>query len=455
MDCRNLSFPKTSNPMCKKLFAGGALWFMLLLLPTMLLAQGPGFTAYKKGEQYRRQQNYEQALQQYEEAIRLEDNNYRYYARKALVEIKLKKFDAAIRSFENATRVNPGWTSGFLYLAKLSMRSKDYASAVRYMNQAYDNERDQAKKLRYKLLTVKLLLKTEQPQRAMSELQKAKSLAPDDARVLGTEGDVQTELGNHQAAIASYQGALNRLPGDAPAKQKVKYHIGLAVAHYKSGNKQKADQIATENIKPVSTRAYRLYKYKTQGSGAAKYLALARGYMKANAFSEAMENVNKAIEAGDKNAISYKFQGLIYYKQGQMQQAIMAFTRSAEAEEDEKKKAKLYGMMVKLQFNSQLYREALQTADAYLQTDPNNAQILLYKAQSQYQLGQYQAAISTAEQGMSQVDGKPRQAVYQFVIGLAAKKAGNTERAAEAFKAAQMGPFKYAAREEARSLSVR
>jgi tetratricopeptide (TPR) repeat protein len=296
-------------------------------------------------------------------------------------------------------------------------------------------------------LAIKLLLKNNQAQQALSELQSLRSIAPNDLRVLVAEGDIQTALGNFQAAEAAYNGAIQRLDPTANPMERGKILLGLAVAKYKSGDVNGANTMAEQQLKPINARLYSAYRYQTQGQ-ALKYLTLARGYMSANMFAEAMENVNKAIEAGDKNNLSYKMQGLIYFKQGQMQQAIMAFTKAAEAERDAAAKAGLFKMMVKLQFNAQMYRECVATADNVLagSQDPAvRAQINLMKAQALYQLGQYQAAIQAAQTGMAAITGEPQQAVYQFVIGMSAKKAGDVATARTAFGKAKFGPFKYAA----------
>lgn len=442
--------------MLKKLLSICALFCVVALTAVEANAQqGPGYAAFKRGEAARRNNQLDQAIQEYQAAIQAEPNNYRYYARLGMVYAKKNQTNEARTAFENAVRVNPGFTSGYLYLSQLAMKAGDNASALRYINQAYDQEQDQAKKINYKLLAIKLLLKNNQPQQALGELQTVRSLAPNDLRVLVAEGDIQTALGNFSQAEAAYNGALQRLDPSSPPTEKGKILLGLAVAKYKSGDTNGANALAEQQLKPISAQLYGRYRYMTQGQ-ALRYLTLARGYMSANMFTEAMENVNKAIEAGDKNDLSYKMQGLIYFKQGQMQQAIMAFTKSAEATRDAAAKASLYKMMVKLQFNAQMYRECVSTADNILSgsQDPQvRAQINLMKSQALYQLGQYQAAIQAAQTGMSAITGEPNQAVYQFVIGMSAKKAGDVATAKAAFEKAKFGAFKFAATTELQSLA--
>jgi tetratricopeptide (TPR) repeat protein len=286
-------------------------------------------------------------------------------------------------------------------------------------------------------------------------LQTARSMAPGDPRVLVAEGDVNVALGNHAAAMSAYDGALSRYGADVPPNEKCKITAKKAVAMYKSGDVAGSKSVVETQLRTQCPQFVAFVTSQTQGV-AMKSLAVANGYIKANMLDEAMENINKAIEAGDRNAIAFKMQGLVYMKKGQLQQAVMAFQKAAEAETDPAKKAALYKIMVKAQFSGQMYREVATTADLILQTNQEpvtRGQILLMKAQALYQLGQYQQAIEAAKAGLAVVSTPPQQAVYHFVIAMSAKKAGDVNAAREAFTAAMGGSaFRIAAKTELSAL---
>ena len=444
--------------MWTKQLKNNALWLVLFLVPTMLFAQGPGFGAFKEGEKCRKARDYECAVSKYDQAIQVEGSNYRYYARKGQILMKMKKIDQAIQAFEGATRVNPGWTSGYLQMAKLSLSQKKYDQAIGYLEKAYNEERDQSAKLRYKLLTVKLMVKQNRPQEAMRELQKAKQIAPKDLRVANYEGEVQMALNNYGAAKSAYTVAVNsaKEAGLSGAKL-VKYYVGLAIATGKLEGKDAGMAISKKHVKPFSGKYHKYVAYKiVGGTNAKKNLALAQGYLKAGDYNTAITQIQKAVETKEMQSLVYKMLGMAYFKQGKTAQAINAFQQSAAAEKDDAKKAKLYSIMVKLQVSNQQYSQAVATADKILASQPKARSVLTLKAQSLYQLGQYNACIQAAEAALSTLpDSRSARAKYNFLIGLAAKKAGKANKAKEAFEKAEHGSFKYAAKQEAKSLSAR
>ena len=90
---------------------------------------------------------------------------------------------------------------------------------------------------------------------------------------------------------------------------------------------------------------------------------------------------------------------------------------------------------------------ALSSANDILGSQPNNLRVMFYKAQAQYQMGQYGSSISTLESLLSGTNDAKSKAKYNFVLGMAAMNT-DVERAKTAFKAAMVGPYKPAAKNE-------
>ena len=78
-----------------------------------------------------------------------------------------------------------------------------------------------------------------------------------------------------------------------------------------------------------------------------------------------------------------------------------------------------------------------------------NSKIMYYKSLAQFNLGQYSASMSTAEEALTSgsLDAKSK-AKFNFIIGMAAKNSSDVEKAKDAFKNAMYGPFKPAAKNE-------
>ncbi|MEN3040195.1 MAG: tetratricopeptide repeat protein [Bacteroidia bacterium] len=421
---------------------------------TLLLAQS-GQAAFKEGEQYRRNKQYDLALQKYEEAIRLEPTKAIYHARKGEVLNNMKRPQEAIQAYQKALELNPGLTPIYARIAQIHIRAKNYPAAIEALNQAYNKEQDVNKKMTYKLNAIRLLNLQGRSQEALSELGMLKSQVPqvaDDPRLLYVEGETQLALGNPQAAIAAFQRAYDKTR-DLPIAQSAKYTYGLALAHYKAGNNAEYERYA----KQIENHPYgKRLKAAVARSGAAYSLGIAYAYFKTGALDEAMEYVNEAAKTKDRLNQVYQMQGAILLRKGRTAEAAQSFLQAAANESDEKKRTNLYARAIRLQYNAGDYQGAISTADRILEKNPNNIETLLLKAQALYLLGRYGEVISTVERTIPLLgtDAAKLSQAY-FLMGLAARKAGQVDKARDALGKVTYKQFKLAAKVELDKLSAR
>ncbi len=419
-----------------------------------LFAQG-GQAAFREGEQYRKNKQYDLALQKYEEAIRLEPTKAIYYVRKGEVLSATKRPNEAIQAYQKALELNPGLTPVYLRIARIYRDQKNYPAAIDVLNQAYAREQDVSKKMLYKLQVVRFLNLQGRSQEALSEIAALKSQIPqvaDDPRVLYAEGETHLALNNPQAAIPPLQRAYDKTR-DLPIAQNARYTYGLALAHYKAGNTAEYERYA----KQIENHPYgRRLKAAVARSGAAYNIRIAQAYYRIGALDEAMEYVNEAAKTKDRLNVVYQMQGLILYKKGRVAEAAQSLLQAAANEPDEKKRAMLYSRTLRLQYNGGDYAGVVSTADRILEKNSNDASTLLLKAQALYLLGRYGEVISIAERlvNLLGTDAAKVSQTY-FLMGLAAKKSGQIEKAREAFGKVVHPAFKVAAKVESDKLSAR
>jgi tetratricopeptide (TPR) repeat protein len=429
-----------------------SLALVALALPTLAVAQaGPGAGAAKQGRDLQRKGQHADAIQKFQEAIAAERNNYRYHVYKGDSEGKLKKYSDAIASYRAATALNKEDPRLYVKLGMAFAKAKQYPGAVQAFNSAYDYEKDASKKLQYKLFAVKLLTRQNQPQQAMAELNKLKPTNSNDPRVLAAEGDIYGAMNQWPAAVASHEKALAAIPATSPTREKQVYN--LALAYHKSGNTAKGKELAAT----LSARYQALYKRAAGASAASGDVRIARGYLRANQLEEAQQFAKQAIDKEPNSPLGYQTMATVLIRRGQNQPAIGLLRKAAELEKDEAKRAKIQSSMLKVQFNAGDYRGALESANAILAKSPTNATVLGLKAQSEYQLGQFANAIATTEKAVAAANKDPQKSsAFFFTQGLAAKKAGDLERAKTAFKEAEKSStFRYAARNEAAKIAAR
>ncbi|MCS7297046.1 MAG: tetratricopeptide repeat protein [Bacteroidia bacterium] len=427
---------------------------LLLGLGSSLLAQS-GRAAAKEAQEYYRNKQYDLALQKYEEAIRLEPTQAIYHARKAETLVQLKRTKEALQSYQKALELNPGLTAIYGRIAKIHIQEKNYPAAIEALNQAYAKDQDVNRKMNYKLNAVRLLTMQGRAQEALSELNAFKSQLPqlaDDPRVLYAEGEVQLALNNPQGAISVFQRAYDKTR-DLPIAQSARYTYGLALAHYRAGNTAEYERYA----KQIENHPYgRRLKAAVARTGAAYNLSIALAYFKSGALDEALEYVNEAAKTKDRLNQVYVMQGAILFRKGRVAEAAQSFLQAAASEPDEKKRSALYTRTVRLQYNAGDYAGAVSTADRILEKNPNDANTLLLKAQALYLLGRYGEVISTLERTIPLLgtDAAKTSQAY-FLMGLAARKGGQVDKARDAFGKVAYPRFRVAAKVELDKLAAR
>ncbi|MEM9986908.1 MAG: tetratricopeptide repeat protein, partial [Bacteroidota bacterium] len=119
-------------------------------------------------------------------------------------------------------------------------------------------------------------------------------------------------------------------------------------------------------------------------------------------------------------------------------------------------KAKVFMQLADLQVEYQNYPEALAAVESAIQADVRSrgsSKLLLVKAQAEYETGRYAEAVESYEKLLKtpRLDAKTK-ARISFRLGMAAKQAGDSEKAFQAFKNASFGPYQPAAEAEMTAL---
>jgi len=427
----------------------------LILSVSSLYGQGGGAAAFKEGENYRKNKQYDLALQSYDKAISLEPTKYTYYVRKGDVLVNLKRSNEAVEAYRKALELNPGFDGGYARIARVYIGQKNYQSAIDILNQGYTKVQDVNKRLKFKLLAIRYMNLQGQSQMALSELSALKAAIPQaaaDPNVLYAEGETQLALGNASAAIAAFQAAYDKTR-DLPIAQSAKFTYGLALAHYKAGNTQQHEQYA----KQIENTPYgKRLKAAVARSGAGYALRLAQAYYKVGALDEALEHVREAEKSRDRLNLVYRMQGMILYKKGRTAEAAQSLLQAAANENDDKQRAKIYATALKMQYQSSDYAGVISTADRILEKAPNDIGTLQLKSQALYLTGRYGETITTLERliPLLGTDAMKLSQSY-FLMGLAARKSGNTAKAKEAFEKVSLPLFKAAAKVEMDKLGAR
>ncbi|MEM8892726.1 MAG: tetratricopeptide repeat protein, partial [Bacteroidota bacterium] len=129
-------------------------------------SQGPGRAYFEKGENFRKQSKCKEAIDSYNQAIRQEPSNYKYYFMMAKCQLQLKYIEEAKNSLEATVEYQPKFTSAYSLLAKIYKGEEDYDQAIYNYEQAARWSSDKKKKIQYELLLVNLLIKQDREEEA-------------------------------------------------------------------------------------------------------------------------------------------------------------------------------------------------------------------------------------------------------------------------------------------------
>ena len=98
------------------------LGLVLLVMATVACSLSPAETAYERGVDYGEQGDYEKAIEEYDEALRLNPEYANAYASRGGAYMLLGQYERAIQDFDEAIRLNPEYANAY-YLRAFTYQS--------------------------------------------------------------------------------------------------------------------------------------------------------------------------------------------------------------------------------------------------------------------------------------------------------------------------------------------
>jgi len=427
--------------------------FVLLFLCQSLGLYAQGRSAYQQAEVLRKEQKYSQAISKYNDAIDREPDNYKYYFQRGRSEFALKKYAYAKISFEKTIRQKPNFASGYAWLAKSCKKLNLNEEAIMHYEQAAEYETNKPVQLQYYLLLVNLLLEEEKVDKAREVISDAEQLAPQNENILYFKGKISEKEKRWEDAKNYYERGLasEGLKG-ASAGVKAKFYYGLGLAKNELGDKEGAKE-AWEKAQ-FGPFQQLIARQKAQTGPAFNY-RVALSYYFSEEYEASEIYADKVIEDKRDFSGAYVLKAKIADKKGQTQEAIQHYKIAIQMEKDPAKKAKVQMDLAELHLQADRPASALramQEARASEARLAKNSKFLAIQARAEYKSGQFTEAINTLEMLLlSKMDSRQK-AKYSFLLGMAAKNAGELEKARKAFENALYGPYKPAAELELKEL---
>jgi len=401
----------------------------------------PGMKHVLKAEALKKVRNYQGALLEYDNAIRLEPDNYEYWLRKGNIYVLMKDWTNAVTSLNKVVEIKPDYLKVYMILRKIHLKNRNIDAAIHVLNQAFTHDPDPKNKIRYKTEIIKLLHKTDNLKQAGAHLDEAKQLIGNNPMILFYDAKYSNLTGNHDNAVSSAQEALNQIMSDEPQKTAgLYYELGYAyhnLGKYKEAN----DALRNADYGPYKTLIFKLTP--------AYHFKLALAYYQTFRYDKCEELLDKSLQMQADFSAAHELKVKIADKKADQSLKIESLEASANAERDPNKKAKKLSILTLTYYESRNYTKALETAQKSLELVGNNYQLLFLRSAIYHKLSKNAEAIDvikklTHQGGLNQ----NVKAQYNFALGLLYEDIGNTKLAVGAFQRAKFGIFRYAAVEK-------
>ena len=163
---------------------------------TKVFAKSNAEQKFDEGNEFLKNQDYNSALEKFNEAIKINPNYYSAYYERGKIYYELKKYDKALADFQKVLKIDPHFARTYGKIGEVYYNLKDYPNALENLNQAIriENEEDAQK---YREIVNKINI----------ELAEQKK----------TEGNELFDKNDYERAIPKYSEAIKFNPNFANA----------------------------------------------------------------------------------------------------------------------------------------------------------------------------------------------------------------------------------------------
>lgn len=396
-----------------------------------------GLDFYIKASQAKKAGQYEQAILNYEFALQREPNNHFYLYEKGLCEFLMRRLPNAAATLATVVKLRSDYTPAYVLLAKIALANNDTKKVVENLDLAVKYEKDNSKKINYRLFAMTRLVRDGDFTQAYERVRAAYQLSQEDTAVVYYHAKMSNLLGKYAEAEAVLQKFLPKIAAQ-PQSAKAKYYYELGFAQFQQGQYEKAnnswkqadwgvfksriERFSAKNFAAAALTYFRMYEDSTANYYAEKALAIEKGFPAAHVIlvQLAKRKVDHTITLP------------------QLQNAVRHETNAAKRKE-------MLMNIAEQQFQLGRFEESAQTLNELLAVDADNQRAQLLRVLIPYHKKNYRAAIAATDALIKKTSDFSAQAPYIFLQGLALKKIGQKEEAVKTFRRLLSTPLAAAA----------
>ncbi|TAF34649.1 MAG: hypothetical protein EAZ57_02720 [Cytophagales bacterium] len=419
--------------------------FGVALFSTVETYAQEGLDAFVKAENFRQNQDFTNALLEYDKAILKEPKNLKYLYNKCLCFHETqKKPKETIECFQKVVTAQSDYNlTAYELIAENYVKLDNADEAIKNYEIAYKKRED----VSYKYYILDLLFKEGRAVEALPHIEVARKLAPEDFQIMYFEARYHNIMGTHEEALASMKKVFEILGSEVSGPDFAKYFYELGYAEHALGNYSAANQAF------AGARENNYFNLKVKELSWENYLAVAKSYLDIFENEVARDLLNKVLMMQPDQPEAKE---LVKKMEANQADATTSIASLVSRVNDMKKKGASPMQLAPLQnelairyFQTGNYDDALKCANEYLSVNANDVRVQFLRGACEYRLGNSDEAEYVFESiGKSaKVEGEARVKCY-FAMGVVQRKTKQYDLARKTFKKALGGTFVAAAKYE-------
>ena len=398
-------------------------------------------TFYSIGRDFQKAKKYQEAVDQFNQAILYDPKNHLFHYQKGNCLVVLKKNDEAIAAFEQAVSLRDVFFPAYARLSRLYTQKKEYDKAINAYDKAFEHEKVVKKRVKYKVNTIRLLEQLKRFDEIPKHIEDAKTLDTKNVNFLYFQASYANQAKKYEEAAKTMEKATSLLAGkELKVVAKYYYELGLAYHHLKN---------PTKRDKAFEQANYGKFIPLIRNMNPAYYHKVAVSFLKIYEYDICKEYIVESYQMETDYQPAYKTLQEVEEQHADKSAVIESLENAIKAEKDASKRLAFVAKLAKTQLEQGLFDKAYQSSLNFLGLRPVNVQMNFIKAVAHYKKGEILEAIEVLKQGVKTLKISPEdKAKFNFALGWFYKKNSENDAAKKAFKRAMSGSFQYAAKRE-------